>query len=95
MDIEVLIVNLRQSYRQLQYQGPSLWNAICSSPTICINIADAPTLPCLKARLKRLFIVMQGHGDTTEWLKANKNLKDYLIAIKTDPYTTTSTTDQN
>ena len=79
-------LSLRHYMNNFCYQGPNLWNSICSSPNYCDNITTAPTLPCLKSRLKRLFLKIQAYGDMIEWQNLNKNLHDYLNVIKSDPY---------
>ncbi len=78
-------LSLKHYKNNFCYQGPKLWNILCFSPTYCENITTAPTLNCLKSRLKRLFLKMQTYGDESEWLPVNKNLEAYLTVIKSGP----------
>ncbi len=52
-------LSLKHYKNNFCYQGPKLWNTLCSLPTYCENITTAPTLNCLKGRVKRVFIDMQ------------------------------------
>ena len=69
------------------YQVPKIWNAISSSADRCKNVTSSPTMLTLKSRLKQLFLTIQSFGDETEWNKSNRNLNEYLISSKLDPYT--------
>ena len=69
------------------YQAITLWNNLCSSPSHCEPITRAPTLNCLKSRLKTIVRKVQLFGDLNEWLPVNKSIESYLKAIKHDPYT--------
>ena len=71
------------------FQAPKLWNTISSSPTYCENVTAAPSLSCLKSRLKRLYIKMQTYGDENEWHNVNRNLSEFLTILKSDPYLNT------
>ncbi len=68
------------------YQAPKLWNLLSSSASFCFETTKAPTLNCLKSRLKRFLIKMQSYGDLTEWIDSNKNISTYLASVKADPY---------
>ena len=68
------------------FQAPKLWNTISSSPTYCENVAAAPSLSCLKLRLKRFYIKMQSYGDENEWHNLNRNLSEFLTVLKSTPY---------
>ena len=68
------------------YSAPKLWNAMCNSMDECKKITAAPTISCLKGRLKKFLLNMQVYGDTFEWIKANKILIIYLNILKSDPY---------
>ena len=68
------------------YQAPKLWNTISSSSTYCENITAAPSLSCLKSRLKRFFIKMQTYGDENEWHVLNRSITEFLTIVKSDPY---------
>ena len=68
------------------YQGPKLWNTLCSSPSNCSSITLAPSINALKSRLKNLLCKVQAYGHEIEWLKINKCLDLYLTAVKRDPY---------
>jgi len=70
------------------FQAPKLWNIISSSPSYCENLTTAPSMSCLKSRLKRFFIKMQTYGDENEWHKLNHNLNEFLTTVKSDPYQT-------
>ena len=71
------------------FQAPKIWNTISSSPTYCENVTAAPSLSCLKSRLKRLYIKMQTYGDENEWHNVNRNLSEFLTILKSDPYLNT------
>ena len=70
------------------FQAPKLWNIISSSPSYCENLTTAPSMSCLKSRLKRFFIKMQTYGDENEWHKLNHNVNEFLTTVKSDPYQT-------
>ena len=44
------------------FQAPKLWNLLASSPSICDNITNAPTINALKSRLKKFLLKMQVYG---------------------------------
>ncbi len=78
-------LSLKHYKNNFCYQGPKLWNTLCSSPTYCENITTAPTLNCLKSRLKRMFLKMQTYGDESDWLPINKILEGYFTVLKSGP----------
>ena len=67
------------------YQGPKLWNVISSSSTYCESITAAPTISCLKSRLKKFFINMQSYGDENQWHPSNSDLTIFLTTLRSDP----------
>lgn len=68
------------------YSAPKFWNIMCNFSDDCKNIVNAPTLSCLKNRLKKFLLNMQVYGDEIEWIKANRSLETYLVTSKSDPY---------
>ena len=45
-------LKLKHYQNNFFYQAPKLWNSICSSQSHCDSLPNAPTLNCLKTRLK-------------------------------------------
>ena len=81
-----IYLSLKHYMNNFCYQGPKLWNAISSSSTYCESITAAPTISCLKSRLKKFFINMQSYGDENEWQPSNNDLIIFLTTLKSDPY---------
>ena len=63
-----------------------LWNNLCSSPSQCELITSAPTLSCLKSRLKNFIRRAQLFGDVNSWTPINNSLELYLEEMKNNPY---------
>ena len=82
-------LNLKLSHYQNNfcYQSVKLWNNLCSSPSQCDSITCAPTLSCLKSRLKNFIRKAQLFGDVNSWIPINNSLELYLEAMKNNPYT--------
>lgn len=80
-------LSLKHYMNNFCYQGPKLWNAISSSSTYCDSITAAPTISCLKSRLKKFLMNMQSYGDENQWHPSNNDLIIFLTTLKSDPYT--------
>ena len=80
--------NLKLSHYQNNfcYQAIKLWNNLCSSPSQCELITSAPTLSCLKSRLKNFIRRAQLFGDVNSWSPINNSLELYLEELKNNPY---------
>ena len=80
--------NLKLSHYQNNfcYQAIKLWNNLCSSPSQCELITSAPTLSCLKSRLKNFIRRAQLFGDVNSWTPINNSLELYLEEMKNNPY---------
>ena len=79
-------LSLKHYMNNFCYQGPKLWNVISSSSTYCESITAAPTISCLKSRLKKFFINMQSYGDENQWHPSNSDLTIFLTTLRSDPY---------
>ena len=77
-------LSLKHYMNNFCFQGPKMWNLFSSSPIHSGNIVSAPSLACLKARLKRFFVNMQSYGDENQWLTTNFNVSEYLTSTKSD-----------
>ena len=67
------------------YQAPKLWNLFASSPLLCNDLTNAPTINSLKTRLKNFMLKMQCYGENENdinWYKFNRSVSEYLSAIK-------------
>ncbi len=82
--------NLSHFQNNFCYQGPKNWNILCSSSACNNAIIMAPSMNCLKSRLRQLFLKSQSYGNEIEWIPQNKYLEMYLTAVNHDPYSSNS-----
>ena len=67
------------------YQAPKIWNMFATSPSLCHDLTNAPTISSLKTRLKSFLISMQSFGENTNdenWYKFNQSIPEYLSILK-------------